>query len=99
MPINHNPPKADADPEFLRRVEREERRDGYRYGGATFWDTDRPGERCFIDISFYPRIRWWLVLLERNERRELTKELYARVRPYDLPTARPTGSPVSPIKK
>ncbi len=48
-------PKDILDADLVKAIEKAEASDGVRYG-AGFLD----GEQVFVDVTFYPKRKWWL---------------------------------------
>ncbi len=71
-------------PDLAKRIKAAELKDGYRYGGAMFLQDSGHAEVCFVDVSFYPKTKWWLQLSSSDDKIELTRELYERVSQLQL---------------
>lgn len=75
-----NTPKSELDPELAKAIEREERRSGYTYGTAMREVDGGLFRQCFIDVSFYPSVKWWIEDFDGNRRVPLTLEEWNKVR-------------------
>jgi len=58
------------DPMVQRAVRKEERASGLRYGPQMLKLQDGRFVQCFVSITFYPDVRWWIEG-EQIERRPL----------------------------
>lgn len=51
-------------PDFAKAVNRAEKQDGYVYGPVIYIDETGMFEQAFINVSLYPKRRWWLQFLD-----------------------------------